>query len=63
MLKFADIFDKGPNFNPMQFIRKSSYILNAKTLLIGRVGGPEARMSTVPLPLLYTAATATYTYL
>ena len=47
MLKFADIFSKGPNFNPMQFIRKSSYILTPKTSLIGRLGGPEARMSTV----------------
>ena len=46
-MKFADIFNKGPNFNPMQFIRKSSYILTPKTPLIGRVGGPEARMSTV----------------
>ena len=44
MLKFADIFNKGPNFNPMQFIRKSSYILTPKTPLIGRLGGPEARM-------------------
>ena len=47
MLKFADIFNKGPNFNPMQFIRKSRYILTPKTPLIGRLGGPEARMSTV----------------
>ena len=49
MLKFADIFNKEANFNPMQFIRKSSYILTPKTPLKGRVGGPEARMSTVIL--------------
>ena len=48
MLKFADIFNKEQNFNPMQFIRKSSYILTPKNPLKGRVGGPEARMSTVP---------------
>ena len=47
MLKFADIANKGPIFNPMQFIRKSSYILTPKNPLIGRIGGPEARMSTV----------------
>ena len=47
VLKFADIFNEGPNFNPMQFMRKLSYILTPKTPLIGRLGGPEARMSTV----------------
>ena len=47
MLKFADIFNKEPNFNPMQFIRNSSYISTPKNPLKGRVGGPEARMSTV----------------
>ena len=36
------VINKGPNFNLMQFSFDSSFILTPKSLVIGRLGGPEA---------------------
>ena len=40
--KFASIINKGLNFNPMQFSFDSSFILTPKSLVMGRLGDPEA---------------------
>ena len=46
-MKFADIVDKGPNFNRIHLDCKLFFVLTLKSLVLRRLRGPRKRQYTV----------------